>query len=560
MFFIKPPKINIQNLSMCILWDKKSKTFSYPENKYIQFLNKKDLGIAIEGGGIRSYIFSLGFLRGLYRIGVFENVKYISSVSGSSWISIPLCYTNNYSLDTLFGSYYNPEKITIDDLEHIDENSLLSNLSGFNYMTYIKVFINALCSLFNCFSNTLDFWSKNIGNIILKKYDLNNTNTLPSINGNTNTTNINNNNIDISYIPLRNDVPYLIVNGTTLINKKTVEQVEFTPLYYRINGYNLVEPHGFCNFSNSIEDSPLETKSTIMKIYSTSSAEYTNKIIPIIEFFGITSNVYLYVYNLFKCFKLPSITTNDRTHKNSVEFLFGDGSFIDNTGIISLLKRDVKNIISIINIPTPNTDYLIMKNKTNVLSYLYNLFHPNIITSLHGIKIPSIQVFESFNWDILIDQCETLKKTNKPIIVQMELKVLKNEYYEIMGGYNVNILFIISNTSDGWLDNVNIDVKDYIKKNVLLSNDTYNMTKFIYSNKLANTLSQMATYDIVSSKNNIISSFISKIYDSKNKEKDDIDNKSLNKNKQTYDYPQNSVYKYTYFKNELYDIAGETNI
>ena len=201
-----------------------------------------------------------------------------------------------------------------------------------------------------------------------------------------------------------------------------------------------------------------------------------------------------------------------------------------------------------------------MKNKTNVLSYLYNLFHPNIITSLHGIKIPSIQVFESFNWDILIDQCETLKKTNKPIIVQMELKVLKNEYYEIMGGYNVNILFIISNTSDGWLDNVNIDVKDYIKKNVLLSNDTYNMTKFIYSNKLANTLSQMATYDIVSSKNNIISSFISKIYDSKNKEKDDIDNKSLNKNKQTYDYPQNSVYKYTYFKNELYDIAGETNI
>ena len=34
MFFIKPPKINIQNLSMCILWDKKSKTFSYPENKY----------------------------------------------------------------------------------------------------------------------------------------------------------------------------------------------------------------------------------------------------------------------------------------------------------------------------------------------------------------------------------------------------------------------------------------------------------------------------------------------------------------------------------------------
>ena len=77
MFFIKPPKINIQNLSMCILWDKKSKTFSYPENKYSQFLNKKDLGIAIEGGGIRSYIFSLGFLRGLYRIGVFENVKYI---------------------------------------------------------------------------------------------------------------------------------------------------------------------------------------------------------------------------------------------------------------------------------------------------------------------------------------------------------------------------------------------------------------------------------------------------------------------------------------------------
>ena len=44
------------------------------------------VGLALSGGGIRSATFGLGVLQGLYALGIFERLDYISSVSGGGYI------------------------------------------------------------------------------------------------------------------------------------------------------------------------------------------------------------------------------------------------------------------------------------------------------------------------------------------------------------------------------------------------------------------------------------------------------------------------------------------
>ena len=44
------------------------------------------VGLALSGGGIRSATFGLGVLQGLYSLGVYERLDYISTVSGGGYI------------------------------------------------------------------------------------------------------------------------------------------------------------------------------------------------------------------------------------------------------------------------------------------------------------------------------------------------------------------------------------------------------------------------------------------------------------------------------------------
>jgi len=63
----------------------------WPEAKIIAAKgHKRDtLGLALSGGGYRSAIFCYGILHGLHKIGVLNQVDYLSAVSGGSWMATP---------------------------------------------------------------------------------------------------------------------------------------------------------------------------------------------------------------------------------------------------------------------------------------------------------------------------------------------------------------------------------------------------------------------------------------------------------------------------------------
>jgi len=74
-----------------------------------------DFGIAFSGGGTRSASATVGQLRALQHLGWLDRVRYITGVSGGSWVVVPFEYSPE-SPDALLGEFHNPGDLTLDRL------------------------------------------------------------------------------------------------------------------------------------------------------------------------------------------------------------------------------------------------------------------------------------------------------------------------------------------------------------------------------------------------------------------------------------------------------------
>ena len=74
----------------------------FPETDYLA--DGPSLGVAFSGGGTRSATMVIGQLRGLRKIGLLDQVRYVSAVSGGAWASVPFVYTKS-SLDSFLGPF-----------------------------------------------------------------------------------------------------------------------------------------------------------------------------------------------------------------------------------------------------------------------------------------------------------------------------------------------------------------------------------------------------------------------------------------------------------------------
>eukprot|EP00924_Labyrinthula_sp_SR-Ha-C_P006880 augustus_masked-scaffold_8-processed-gene-3.10-mRNA-1 protein AED:1.00 eAED:1.00 QI:0/-1/0/0/-1/1/1/0/645 len=100
----------------------------FPEEDVLDSLGKLNTGLAISGGGLRSYMSTLGYFSGLRNIYVYEGIsllerlRYISCVSGGSWASVSFLYqmvTDEVFLD----ASYAPEQLDLFNLATIGKKS-----------------------------------------------------------------------------------------------------------------------------------------------------------------------------------------------------------------------------------------------------------------------------------------------------------------------------------------------------------------------------------------------------------------------------------------------------
>jgi hypothetical protein len=486
------------NTNKCNVWYLDSKNFQYPELNYKQFNNKKDIGIALPSGGLRACVYSLGVLRGLHHLGILQETKYITSVSGSSWLTSIFSYQNITSNDIFLGKYIEPENITLEKLsniQHPDEftSVLYGALPWLNYLKYLV--IHLVYRPIN--KNMDDLWIQVLGGIMYNKYKLNDFRLTPNI---SNTCNLNT-------IKIRDDVPLPIIIGY-VDNIISNTFIEFTPLYYgmpiknnAINGTGIyIEPIGMLSITQNI----LDNKQSSFNILT------NNNVISIMKSAGISSNIIpIQLSNIgLSLADINYIGFNSINYLNEQLHMIDGGMIDEHTGLPSLIKRRVQNIICVCPIVTNeyvlNTNEQMIRANTKLHTY-FDQESPNFI-------------FDESQYKILLDKMIELGNNNKPIVVQMQMNIVFNNIYGIVydDDYKPTVTFIHPSKNE-WLDKLHITSKNYINNNqqnncitrllLLFSLISANFKNFPhtsfyhqkYSLELVNAMSQNASYDVISS-------------------------------------------------------------
>lgn len=487
---------NIKN-NKCNVWYVDSDNFQYPELNYEQFSNKKDIGIALPSGGLRACVYSLGVLRGLQHLGILQETKYITSVSGSSWLTSIFSYQDITSNDIFLGKYIEPENITLEKLSNIqnpDEfTSVLYGASPWlNYLKYLIIYL-----VYRPINKSIDdLWTQTLGGIMYDKYNLNNFTTVPF------SKNLHFLENGKNMVKLRDDVPFLIIQGCVKTDISSTI-IEFTPLYYgmpiknnTINGTGIyIEPIGMLSITENILDNKQPS-------FNITTDNIYNNVISIMKSAGISSNIIpIQLSNMGLSLRhIKFLGFNSINFLNEQLYMTDGGMLDDHTGIITLIKRRVQNIILVCPIGTHKSDVNTNEEMIHVNTKLYTYFDQ---------KSPNY-IFDETQYKILLDKMIELGNNNKPIIVQMQMNIVYDN------DYKPTVTFIHPSKNE-WLDKIHITCKNYIDNNQqnncitrllsLFSLISANFKDFPYTSfyhqkyslELVNAMSQNAAYDVISS-------------------------------------------------------------
>ena len=106
--------------------DEKPEKFTFPEQVTGAVSNPKT-GVCFSGGGTRSLTACLGQLRALTSRGIFDDVGYLSCVSGGSWAATAFTYNPTGADEELLGKVVQPQDLTFAEIRS-SEASVMGKL------------------------------------------------------------------------------------------------------------------------------------------------------------------------------------------------------------------------------------------------------------------------------------------------------------------------------------------------------------------------------------------------------------------------------------------------
>lgn len=381
-------------------WDTQQTGFSFPEQtdselKYDHLAKTKDRGVCFSGGGTVSVALIAGYLDALAKLGLTEDIGYISGVSGGTWGSAPYMYypESNGSDQKLFGNHKEPADLTLADIDNAPNGSLAGMCADAKIADLSIAWLDHDLTqrkfplLYNCYEEA-------VGQIFLQPAEIKSPNekflkwetaetkgdkkykkpvmeTLQPSRSFFTTTEAAAESIakrnflmsKDSFITLNNpNRPYYIMNTTMLVPKEkgdkhpTVYPFEFTPLYAGMFpnhgqdpvtnsqqlGGSYVESYGFNSVAKDAADGgTIKTGNNyrldLCQPVGTSGAA-------VAELFQGMKGKLKDTFPNFKYWNAVGANGKPTTER----YFYGDGGIIENTGIISLLLRNVTNIVSFV--------------------------------------------------------------------------------------------------------------------------------------------------------------------------------------------------------------------
>lgn len=445
--------------------------YIFPENKL--GYNQNGVGVAFSGGGGRSYVASIGYMRAMSEIILSNGVSalksnmYHSSVSGGSWFSGVYLFAKHES-KILLG-----KSIPIFDINSVTlQKTNFENGAGSDnlFMGSRIVTADVVPYMISGYEDNgikpEYLWNYAIGKIFLEPYCIDgkiftfNDSIADRIRYQTH----------LNPITPRKDSGFWLCNMTVL-NYDTYEngfiQCQVTPIYTGVPAVIGKFPSviggiftdsytfGCYNPLNNKLLKKLEKEESVNTNLNINKSNYG--LFTLDQAIGTSSAAYGYYADILSIIgtvkdrEIMSEFDNFNPLYNmwsidgyrTIETQVADGYICDNTGILSLLSRGCKSIIAFDN----NSE---LEKGVYTATSLLPLFGIGTSTSDSGflqigsrLHTTSTQVFRTEEWIKVKEQFDLCAKKGNANYAKVTLNVLPNEANGINGGYDVDILIII---------------------------------------------------------------------------------------------------------------------
>lgn len=492
-----------------IAWSTAKTPKEFPEAR----LNLPPTGVCFSGGGTRAMNLAIGQMKGLEKLGLWDDVGYISAVSGGSWASTIFTFYNEGAEndDQLLGTIIAPGDLNMDKLAYMPEGFMGKVITNHLIDDVFKRLAEGSLTL--GILQKMDYvWIDAVGSTYLQPYGLYDRKHPKYFTLNDSTRNgilARNKKLKatdfITVHSQKGDIkrPYLIVNSSLLApnrylpikNPENLSVFNYTPLYIGSNhpigvtdiellsgdaisfnaGGGFVEPFGFGSDLLHRQDRQLTpgNKGTKLRVKlakdrfqavdatGTSSAAY-----------GATFSSSLFAQlesSLLTHFSADQLIPEEEywpISENGVveeaeEYRFTDGGNLENFGLISLLQRGVKKAIVFINTDTP-LDVTLDPSAScpplasQVSSDLFPLFGYKLGNQVHN------QVFSKSDFKRVYDTLRKAKLENRTVMAKTILKTVKNDWWGINSGKEVEVLWVYNEKVNDWEKLLPPDVKKQI--------------------------------------------------------------------------------------------------
>jgi len=426
------------------IWSTSNASFTFPETAF-QSASKKKLGVCFSGGGNRAYSAAIGQLRGLKHIKLLDKIDYISAVSGGSWATTVFMYAD-MPLDTLLGE-------TQTNLQAIDLQTLKS--SHQHYMGNCAT-INLHGVFKKAFETVPDHevWIHTVGKVFLEPYGLNDPTRPFSLNDQSVDSAVNNNpSLNASsFYTVKPNRPFPIINGTLIWPENILEHenwlpFEYTPLYVGTAKQSTILSNNIpifhtkrCIGNGYLESFAFKSSPPVQMFQADSQAmvrvPQPEKTFTLSEMIGSSSAFFAAPLDklihgkkfspVFDYWPVDVKGKSNECHSYSI----GDGSTIENYGILPLLRRQVENIIVFI-----NTD-----DASNELNALITSFEQQMEKGESAIALKSYSVMDNTHIGI-----SSKRQNGEP--------------------YKVNVLWVYNHCAKKWKAELNPSLQNAIKEN-----------------------------------------------------------------------------------------------
>lgn len=174
--------------------------------------------------------------------------------------------------------------------------------------------------------------------------------------------------------------------------------------------------------------------------------------------------------------------------QRALPYQLGDGGNIEDTGVLAALQRGATKIAALINSDVglktrvnycaAGPAYEPKGEITNQLAQLFGFLK----SSTAYEYLTNNQVFASSEFYPLLCQLAGLKNTGKPLVARRNLIVQANPWWGLRGGYTVDVVFYVLETSYDFVDALPRDTRDALSSGPIGGLERFPLYKTVFQN------------------------------------------------------------------------------